>query len=103
MFYLFPYQRAVHFEKLITFHLQAFIVYKNGENLKMKIEIFYQKLIVSNVILVFLDHLKPKIFFVAMVANMQCYPFSKSLDLPLDILKILLYKYCDPEAKILEN
>ena len=69
----------------------------------MVIEIFCQKLIVSNVILVFLDHLKPKIFFVAMVANMQCYPFSKSLDPPLDILKILLYKYCDPEAKILEN
>ena len=45
-------------------HLQAFIVYKNGENLKMLIEIFRQKLIVSNVILAFLDYLKPKIFFV---------------------------------------
>ena len=30
----------------------------------MLIEIFCQKLIVSNVILAFLDHLKPKIFFV---------------------------------------
>ena len=36
-------------EKVIRFHWQAFIVYKNGENLKMLIEIFCQKLIVSNV------------------------------------------------------
>ena len=48
----------------IRFHWQAFTVYKNGENLKMLIEIFCQKVIVSNVILAFLDHLKPKIFFV---------------------------------------
>ena len=42
-------------------------LYNNGENLKMLIEIFCQKLIVSNAILVsnaFLDHLKSKIFFV---------------------------------------
>ena len=45
-------------------HWQAFIVYKNGENLKMLTEIFCQKLIVSNVILAFLDHLKRTIFFV---------------------------------------
>ena len=51
-------------EKLIRFHWQAFIVYKNGENLKMLIETFCQKLIVYNFILAFLDHLKPKIFFV---------------------------------------
>ena len=48
----------------VRFHWQAFIVYKNGENLKILIEIFRQKYIVSNVILAFLDHLKPKIFFV---------------------------------------
>ena len=36
----------------------------NGENLKMLTEIFCQKLIVSNIILAFLDQLKPKIFFV---------------------------------------
>ena len=42
----------------------TFIVYKNGENLKMQIEIFRQVLIVSDIILAFLDHLKPKIFFV---------------------------------------
>ena len=48
---------------MIRFHRQAFSVYKNGENLKIMMEIYHQKLIVSNVILVFLDHLKPKIFF----------------------------------------
>ena len=51
-----------NFEK--RFHWQAFIVYKTGENLKILMEIFYQKLMVFNVILAFLDHLKPKIFFV---------------------------------------
>ena len=47
----------------MRFHWQAFIVYKNGENMKILIEIFCQKLIVSNVVLAFLDHLKAKIFF----------------------------------------
>ena len=37
----------VSFEKLIKFHWQAFIVYKNGENLKILIELFRQNLIVS--------------------------------------------------------
>ena len=37
----------------IRFHWQAFILYKNGENLKILIEIYRQKRIVSNVILVF--------------------------------------------------
>ena len=46
------------------FHWQAFMVYKNGENLKILIEMFRQKRLVSDVILTFLDHLKPKIFFV---------------------------------------
>ena len=62
-FLSFLIKAFANFEKLIRFHWQAFIVYKNGENLKMLIEIFYQKLIVSNLILAFLDHLKPKIFF----------------------------------------
>ena len=53
-----------NFEKLIRFHWQAFIVHKNGENLKMLIETFWQKVIFSKVILAFLDHLKPKTFFV---------------------------------------
>ena len=52
-----------NFEKLMRFHRQTFIVYKNGENLKMLMEIFCQKPIVSNVILAFLDHLK--LFFVS--------------------------------------
>ena len=49
---------------MIRFHQQAVIVYKNGENLKILVEIFHQKLIVSKVVLAFLDHLKPQIFFV---------------------------------------
>ena len=52
-----------YFEKLIRFHWQAYIVYKNRENLKILTEIFCQNFIVSNVISVFLEHLKPKIFF----------------------------------------
>ena len=36
---------------------------ENIQNLKMIIEIFCQKLIVSKVILAFLDHLKRNIFF----------------------------------------
>ena len=46
----------------IRFHWQAFTVYIIGENLKIMTEIFYPKLIVSNVILK--RYLKPKIFFV---------------------------------------
>ena len=64
VFFSFLVKVFVNFEKLIRFHRQAFIVYKKGENLKMLIEIFCQKVIVSDVILAFLDHLKPKIFFV---------------------------------------
>ena len=61
----------------IRFHWQAFTVYIIGENLKIMTEIFYPKLIVSNVILK--RYQKPKIFFV----NIECPPFSKSLDPPL--------------------
>ena len=63
-FFSFLIKTFANLEKLIRFHWQAFIVYKNIENLKMLIEIFCQKLIVSNVVLAFLDHLKPKILFV---------------------------------------
>ena len=63
-FFLFPYQCVCKFWKIYKIHRQTFIVYKNGENLKILIEIFCQKLVVSNVILAFLDHLKPKIFFI---------------------------------------
>ena len=58
-FISFLVKTFVNFENLIRFHWQALIV-DNGENLKMLIEIFCQN---SNVILAFLDHLKPKIFF----------------------------------------
>ena len=53
-----------NFEKLIRFYWQAFILHKNGESFKILIEIFRQKRIVSNIILAFLDHLKPKISLV---------------------------------------
>ena len=43
---------------------------KNGENLKIPLEIFCSKLYVSNIISAFLGHLKPKIFF----AGQQCLP-----------------------------
>ena len=62
-FFSFLIKPFPNFEKLIRFHWQAFIVYKNGENLKMLIEIFCRKLIVCNIILAFLDHLTPKVFF----------------------------------------
>ena len=52
----------VNFEKLIRFHRQALIVYKNGKKLKILIDIFRKKPIISKVILAFLDHLKPKNF-----------------------------------------
>ena len=64
MFFLFPIKVFTNFEKLMRFHWQAFIVHKNGENLKMLIEIVFPELIVSSGILALLDHLKPKIFFV---------------------------------------
>ena len=64
LLFLFLIKQFAYFEKLIRFRWQALIAYKKGENLKMLTEIFCQKLIVSNVILAFLDHPKPKIFFV---------------------------------------
>ena len=64
-FFSFLIKAFANFEKLIRFHLQSFSVYKDGENLKMLIEMFRQKLVVSNVIWAFLDHLKLKIFFVS--------------------------------------
>ena len=86
-FFSFLVKVFENFEKLIRFHWQAFIVYKNGENLKMLIEIFCQKSIVSNVILAFLDHLKPKIFW---SVDIEHHPFSKSLDPPLNSLGLVV-------------
>ena len=64
VFFSFFIKAFVNFKKLIRFHRQAFIVYKNGENLKILKKIFHFKIIVSDVILVVLDHLKPKLLFV---------------------------------------
>ena len=44
--------------------IDKLLLYKNGDNLKILIEIFRQKRIVFKVILIFLEHLKAKIFFV---------------------------------------
>ena len=62
--FFFLIKTFANFEKLKRFHWQAFIVYENGEYLKMLKEIFCQKPVVSNVILAFLDYMKTKIFFV---------------------------------------
>ena len=40
------------------------VSFLTGEKLKKMVEIFRQGVIVSNVIFAFLDHLKPKLFFV---------------------------------------
>ena len=63
-FFSFLIKAFVNLEKLMRFHWQPFIVYENGENLKMLIKIFCKTLIVSSVILAFLDNHKPKTFFV---------------------------------------
>ena len=73
----------------IRFHWQAVIAYKNGEHLKILIEIFRRKLIVFCDILTFLDHLKRKIFIVGGGRD-GAPPFSKSLDPPL--VRVLLHK-----------
>ena len=78
-FFSFLIKAFANFEKLIRFHWQAFIVYKNWKNLKMLIQVFCQKLIVSKVILAYLDHLKPNIFFFDIGRHL----YSKSLDPPL--------------------
>ena len=72
---LLPLKAFVKFKNVIRFHRQAFIICKNGENnLKIPIEIIRQKLTLSNVILGFLDHLKPRMFFV----GQPCYNYQFS-------------------------
>ena len=70
-FFSFLIKAFARFKKLIRFHRPAFILYKIGESFKILIEIFRQKLTVSNVILAFLDHLKPKNFRPNMVPNIE--------------------------------
>ena len=50
----------------------------------MLIEIFYQKLIDSNVILAFLDFFRP-----TMVADIERHLFPESLDPPLHELRVM--------------
>ena len=83
-FFSFLIKAFANFEKLIRFNWQAFIVYKNGANLKMLIEIFCQKLIVSNVILAFLDIWNLKFSLSTNHGGWhRAPPFPKSLDPPL--------------------
>ena len=84
VFFSFLIKAFVNFEKLIRFHRQAFVVHKNEENLKIVMEIFLQKLLVSNVFLAFSDHLKPKLIFVRQpVVDIERLPFSKFHEPPL--------------------
>ena len=75
------------YQSVCKYHWQAFIGYKNGENLKILIKVFCDKLIVSGVILTFLDHVKAKIFFVIqpwwLIYSTPSTLFWKSLDPPL--------------------
>ena len=68
-------------EKCIKFHHQAFIICKNGENLKILMEIFCENFNNCNVVLAFLDHLKPKTFFIDQPWWLAEYThFSETLD-----------------------
>ena len=84
-FFSFLIKAFASFEKLIRFYWEAFIAYKNRENLKMLIEIFYQKLIDSNVILAFLDFLRRP----TMVADIERHLFPECLDPPLHELRVM--------------
>ena len=64
IFFSFHIKAFANFEKLMRSHWQTFIVYKNVENLKILIKVFCKNRILSNVILAFLEHVKPKVFFV---------------------------------------
>ena len=55
--FLFTYQSVCKFWKIKNISSVSFHVYENGENLKIMIKIYRQKLIVSDVVLAFLDHL----------------------------------------------
>ena len=62
-------------ETFVGLDRQAFITCKNRENVKIRMQIFRQKLVDSNVILAFLDHLKPKTFFVSRACYRTPHPF----------------------------
>ena len=75
-----------NFEKLIKFHRQTFIIYENGENLKILKEIFRQKLIASNVILTFKTIWNFEFLWQQVMVDIERPPFSKSLDPPLNCI-----------------
>ena len=64
-FTFFLIKAFIKSENFLALDRQAFISCKNRENEKIRMQIFRQKLVDSNVILVFWDRLKPKILFVA--------------------------------------
>ena len=85
-FFSFLIQAFVKSEKLIRLHHPAFIIYENGENLKILIEIFREKLIISNVILTAWNL---KFFFCSptMMAGIERPPFVNLWIRPWLILK----------------
>ena len=89
----FPYQGVCKFWKINKISSASFhctYKWRKFENADRNI---LQTIIVSNVILAFLDNLKPNIFFVGQtVANNERHPFSKSLNPPLLIKKTLLWE-----------
>ena len=88
--FFFPYQSVCKFWKIDKI--------PSTSNLKILIEIFRQKRIASNVILVFLEHLKAKIFFVSQPwwPTYSSPSFWKSLDLPL----VMLFASGDIPSKV---
>ena len=83
--FLFPYQRVCKFENWQDFISKLSLYIKNGENLKILIEIFRQDVIFSDISLVFLDQTNGgnqtnfrRLTIV--VTNIECSLISKSLD-----------------------
>ena len=65
LFFVFPYQSVCKFltiEKISSISSHCILKWRKSENTDSNI---LPKTLVSNVILTFLDHLKPKIFFVS--------------------------------------
>ena len=60
-FFSFLIKAFVNFEKLVSFHRLAFTIYKKWRKFENTERNVSPKVLVYNVILVFLDHLKPKI------------------------------------------
>ena len=87
-FFYFLIKALVNFEKLI--------INKHGENLKILREIFRQKVLVSKVILSFLDHLKsnhggrhraPSLFKISRSAPVICYKSQRKTNFTTSVLE----------------